>query len=117
MVKTFETLPQMIVNVEGLPAVCHNRTCDFTYTENVGDLTSFTFAADTQLITITGTDLPTDIANIQQVNFALAPCVIAADFVLSGTSIQCTLSRNPTCGDWIPNIVTTTGTVQASAVA
>ena len=63
MSKTFETQPQMIVNVEGLPAVCHNRTCDFTYTENVGELLSFTYTAETQFVTMTGTDLPISIAN------------------------------------------------------
>lgn len=47
----------------------------------------------------------------------MAPCEIAADFVLSGTSIECTLSRNPVCGEWIPNIVTTSGTVQANGLA
>jgi hypothetical protein len=55
----------MIVNVEGLPAVCHNRTCDFTYIENVGDLTSFSYNTNTQVVTITGTNLPTDITEIQ----------------------------------------------------
>jgi hypothetical protein len=36
MLKTYETEPQVIVKVKDLPAVCHNLTCDFTYTEPVG---------------------------------------------------------------------------------
>lgn len=32
MLRTVETKPQVIVTVDGLPAVCHNLTCDFTYT-------------------------------------------------------------------------------------
>jgi hypothetical protein len=54
----------MIVEVGDLPAVCHNRDCDFMYTENVGEVTGFTFAADTNVLTITGTELPTTLAGI-----------------------------------------------------
>jgi hypothetical protein len=31
MLRTVESLPQILVTVDGWPAVCHNLTCDFTY--------------------------------------------------------------------------------------
>jgi hypothetical protein len=34
MLKTVETKPQLIVEVNGLPAACHNLSCDFSYIEN-----------------------------------------------------------------------------------
>lgn len=43
MLRTYETEPQLIVSVGNLPAVCHNLTCDFTYTLPEGEVTSFTF--------------------------------------------------------------------------
>lgn len=52
MLKTFETKPQLIVEVDGLPAVCHNLTCDFTYIKNVGEVTSFTFTETTKELVI-----------------------------------------------------------------
>jgi len=52
MLKTFETKPQLIVEVQGLPAVCHNLTCDFSYIENVGEVTSFQFTEETKKLVI-----------------------------------------------------------------
>jgi len=37
--KTYETKPQMIVSVDGLPAVCHNLTCDYTYSVPTSEAT------------------------------------------------------------------------------
>jgi hypothetical protein len=34
MLKTIETKPQLIVEVNGLPAACHNLSCDFSYIQN-----------------------------------------------------------------------------------
>jgi len=74
--KTYETKPQLIVEVDGLPAVCHNLTCDFTYTESVGEVTAFTFDTTSKLLTVTGTNLPTSIDKIRQINYAMSPCTI-----------------------------------------
>ena len=38
----------MIVTVGDDPAVCHNLTCDFTFIEPVGEITSFTFTESTK---------------------------------------------------------------------
>lgn len=64
MLKTFETKPQLIVTVNDNPAVCHNMTCDFTYIEPVGQITSFTFTEDSKLLVIEGTELPSVISDI-----------------------------------------------------
>jgi hypothetical protein len=61
MLKTFETKPQLIVNVGDngqFPAVCHNMTCDFSYIVPVGEITDFTFTAATKTLQLTGTKFP-----------------------------------------------------------
>ena len=59
MLKTYETKPQIIVTVDGKPAVCHSMTCDYQYTDPVGSISSFTFDASTRLLTVTGVGIPT----------------------------------------------------------
>jgi len=58
MLKTYETKPQLIVEVGGLPAACHNLSCDFSYIPNVGSVTAFEFTESTKKLVIQGTDLP-----------------------------------------------------------
>jgi hypothetical protein len=101
----------MLVEVGDLPAVCHNMTCDFSYIPNVGEITAFTFNEGTKLLTLTGTDLPTESSGIQSISYALAPCQIDEGFVMTGTSIECTLQIDPTCGDFIPIVTTPLGNV------
>lgn len=48
MLRTYETKPQVIVKVGEFPAVCHNLTCDFDYTIPVGEVTAFTYTANTK---------------------------------------------------------------------
>lgn len=57
--KTYEEKPQVLVSVDGEPAVCHNMTCDFTYVEAAGEVTAATFDPATKKLVITGTALPT----------------------------------------------------------
>ena len=76
MLKTYETKPQVIVNVNDMPAVCHNLTCDFTYTTPVGEVTAFTYATATRVVVITGTAFPAAHADIQVIKFALTECTI-----------------------------------------
>jgi hypothetical protein len=63
MLRTYETEPQLIVSVDGNPAVCHNMTCDVTYITPVGEITGSTFTESSGLVTITGTNLPTNISD------------------------------------------------------
>jgi hypothetical protein len=101
----------MLVEVGDLPAVCHNMTCDFTYIPNVGEITAFTFTEGSKLLTVTGTNLPTEISGIQSMSYALAPCQIDPSFVMTGTSIQCTLQIAPTVGDFHPVVTTPLGNI------
>jgi hypothetical protein len=105
MLKTYETKPQVIVNVNGLPAVCHNVTCDFTYGPNVGEVTAFTFDAASKKVSITGTDLPTKAEDIQVIMYAMSKCKVDGT-KMPGTSLECTLEREPTCGDHTPVVTT-----------
>jgi hypothetical protein len=45
MLRTFETQPQVIVNVGDYPAVCKNLTCNYHYVVPEGEVTAFTFNA------------------------------------------------------------------------
>lgn len=64
MLETFEEKPQMLIEIGDLPAVCHNRDCEFSYIENVGQITEFTFSAESNIVTITGTELPISVTEI-----------------------------------------------------
>lgn len=50
--RTYEEKPQVIVSVGEQPAVCHNMTCDFTYTKPVGEITSSTYDQATRKLII-----------------------------------------------------------------
>ena len=70
MLRTYETQPQLIVSVGDLPAVCHNLTCDFSYIEAQGQVTSFSFDESTKKLVIQGENLPNEANLIQEINFA-----------------------------------------------
>jgi hypothetical protein len=46
---TREALPQVIVSVDGLPALCTGLACDYTYLVGDALITSFSIANDKQL--------------------------------------------------------------------
>jgi hypothetical protein len=62
--KTYETKPQMIVSVNDQPAVCHSLACDYTYSVPTGSVDSFTFDDASNVLSITGTDLPAAVTDI-----------------------------------------------------
>lgn len=101
MLRTYETEPQLIVTVGDLPAVCHNLTCDFTYVEAVGKVTSFVYDSTSSKLTLTGVDMPALITDIAKVEFALSDCAVD-ELTLSATNLECTLVQEPTCGDFTP---------------
>jgi hypothetical protein len=117
MLETYEEKPQMIVEVDHMPAVCHSMDCGFMHIAAVGEVTSFTYSASTKKVTVTGTNLPDNIGLLQSMRFAASPCTPIEDAsgpfpgALSGTSIECTLTREPTCGTWIPEVTTFFGNV------
>ena len=114
MLKTYETKPQVMMTVNGQPAVCHNLNCDFTYKAAVGEIATATYDKDTKLMKITGTKLPSKLEDIQKVTFALAECTIDKA-KLTATAMECTLKKEPTCGDWKPIITTRWGQVPHKA--
>jgi len=105
----------MLVEIGNLPAVCHSMDCGFKYVPAVGEITGVEFKADTKVLTVTGTELPAKLADIQSLTFAQSPCTVAADATLDGKSITCTLSRNPTCGSWSPKVTTAFGNIAINA--
>ena len=78
MLRTYETKPQIVVSVNGEPAVCHNMTCDYTYTEPVGEVTSFTWTDASNELTLVGTGLPSNASDIRGIMFALSPCTVSS---------------------------------------
>jgi hypothetical protein len=110
MLRTYETEPQLIVTVGDQPAVCHNLTCDFTYILPEGEITAFTFTESTKKLVITGTNLPSVISNISSVEFAFAYCTID-ESTLSDTNVECTLNKEPTCGDHKPILTSYLGLI------
>jgi hypothetical protein len=48
MLETYEEKPQMIVEIDDMPAVCHSMDCGFTHIPAVGSVTSFVFDAATK---------------------------------------------------------------------
>lgn len=111
MLKTYETRPQLLVEVNGLPAACHNLTCDFSYIENKGSITSFEFTEATKKLVITGTDLPQNFTDIATIEYAQSFCTPDTAVALTGTSVSCTLNRNPTCGNWKPILISSLGKI------
>jgi hypothetical protein len=99
--------------VNDVPAVCHNLTCNFTYTEPVGEVTGYAYNHGTKRLTLEGTDLPNVTANISSVYFALTHCTID-ESTLSNTTLECVLDEDPTCGDHLPILTSTLGVIPNS---
>jgi hypothetical protein len=114
MLRTYETEPQLIVSVGNLPAVCHNLTCDFTFILPVGEVTAFTFDEATKKLVLTGTDIPSVIANISKVEFALLECIVD-ESTLTATKLECILEKEPTCGDHLPILTSLLGKIPNAA--
>lgn len=108
--RTYETEPQVLVTVNGEPAVCHNLTCGFKYIEPTGEITSFTFDESTKKLVITGIDLPASMDGITSVEYALSYCTVD-ESSLTGTNIECTLNQDPTCGEWTPILTSDLGVI------
>jgi hypothetical protein len=67
MLKTYDTIPQIVVTVNDLPVVCHNITCGYNYTEAVGEIASFTFDAATNKLTLVGALMPANASDIYRI--------------------------------------------------
>jgi len=108
--RTEEQNSQVEVIVDGQPAVCHNLTCDFAFIEPLGTITSFTYDETTKVLAIQGTGLPTSVDGIQSIEFAKSKCTIDVSSV-SNSSVQCRLDHDPTCGSYVPILISSFGIV------
>jgi hypothetical protein len=70
MLETYEKKPQMLVEIDNMPAVCHSMDCGFTYIPSVGEITKAEFDAGTSVLKITGTKIPTKVEDMQSLSFA-----------------------------------------------
>jgi hypothetical protein len=115
LLKTYETEPQVIISVDGLPAVCHSMDCGFKFVEAIGAMTTFTFDEATFELVITGVALPAE-EDISFVRFADANCVVDPA-TLTTETIICTLDRDPAGGDWQPTLMSLKGTIPLDLAA
>ncbi len=65
---TNESMPQVIVSVDGIPAVCVSLNCGYVYEAPVAQITAFSLSGST--LTIQGTGF----SNIQAVMFSHVNC-------------------------------------------
>jgi hypothetical protein len=107
MLYTAHTVPQVIVQVGDMPAVCANVACDYEYQSTTASITGFTFS-DLQL-TITGVALPQD---YDYISFSDVLCDVSSS---SETEIVCTLQDTQVAGLWTPVIYTSQGIVPVDA--
>jgi hypothetical protein len=114
MLRTYDTVPQIVVTVNDLPVVCHNITCGFNYTEPLGEVASFTFDTATNKVTLVGTAMPSNASDIYRVEFAQSTCTIVSGTVTE-TGLECILDREPTCGSWVPKLTAVLGVIPNAA--
>jgi hypothetical protein len=85
-------------------------TCDFTYTEPVGEVEGYTFNHVTNKLTLEGINFPNVTSNISSIFFAHSHCTID-ESTLTSTFLECTLDETPVCGDHLPIFTSTLGVI------
>jgi len=108
MLYTAATRPQILVEVDGVPAACKNVNCDYLYIAETSSVDSMSISGND--ITIQGTNLPTDIENV------ILGDVECGATTSDGSTITCALSDDPCAGDYTSvQVITTGGQVPVSA--
>ena len=92
MLYTAATRPQVLVNVDGMPAACANLNCDYMYEETDALITSQAINGNT--LTITGANLPTSLVDVRLGDVGCGPTTGTAN------QITCTLPVRPTAGTY-----------------
>lgn len=106
---TAETTPQVMVTVDGLPAVCASLNCGYTYVAPTALITSFSHSGTT--LTINGNNLDSGI--IQSIEFAHVAC---SNIQVSATQITCTVT--PVAGqNWAPIVTDNKGIIPIAQAA
>ena len=93
MLKTYETEPQVLVQVGEFPAVCHNLTCNYTYVVPVGEVNAYSFDNSTKTLVINGTELPTNTSDIRKIEFAHSKCSIQNISTVNNTITHTTVTN------------------------
>jgi hypothetical protein len=104
MLYTAATEPQVRVSVNGLPAVCPEHNCGYSYLE-AGDATVTATTLNGLTVVIAGTDFDeeqactSDASDALSVEFAGAECTINEDKTdLAAGTIECALAHAPAAG-------------------
>lgn len=112
MLRTYETAPQIKVNIGDYPAVCKNLNCNFHYVVPVGEVHNFTYDTRSRQLVLMGDALPANASEVRHVEFAHSKCTVSA---LTNETLTCTLDHEPVCGDHMPKLYATYGLVNNSA--
>jgi hypothetical protein len=92
MLYTSVTRPQILVEVDGVPAACVNLNCDYLYTSSSAIVTGMSLSGNN--LTVTGSNLPT---KFMDVRLGEVGCGVTSG---TKTSVTCTLTKKPAAGTY-----------------
>ena len=96
MLYTDEVAPQVVVEIDGLPAACTGLQCDYQYEEPIGLVTGMT--VEGLNVSLTGSNLTLDLVSV---TLAKTACEITANTDLT---IECTMAHSWPSGRWLPEV-------------
>jgi hypothetical protein len=88
--------PQVMVEVDGIPAFCPNLNCDYAYVQATELITGQSYDAANNVISITGTGLPT--SSTWSMSFGGSPCDPLFVTIITINAFSCTLLQKPYAG-------------------
>lgn len=94
------------MEVDGLPALCVNANCEYSYVAATAAVTAQTYDVNSMLLTVDGTSLPTSDFTL---HFGGATCATGGTF--SATQYSCTLTHAPRAGSHKAEIRVTDGLI------
>jgi hypothetical protein len=92
MLYTSVTSPQILVEVDGVPAACVNLNCDYLYRTSSATVTGMSLAGN--VLTVTGSNLPTKLIDVR---LGEVGCGATSGSI---TSVTCTLTKKPAAGTY-----------------
>ena len=98
--------PQVVVEIDSMPAVCASTECDYVYYDGTSQITAFELSA--QQLTITGINFGTPL----KVEMGFVDC---SNIEASATSITCDLAYDLPGGSWYPVVIESEGKVKLEA--
>lgn len=101
---TNETSPQVVVNIEGIEAVCDSLNCNYNYIQPTAQITSFSLSSDGSLLTISGTGFTRP---LRKITFATFPCTSPS--IVNDQTITCQTQK--VVGNWQPEVIDEYGIV------